>query len=284
MGMEVLNILLRRTMTGGFISGCTIRGREGTVFSISHLLYADDTIIFCESKEDQLLYPSWALLWFEVSLGLKINLDKSELIPVGAVDNLDALAAELGCRNRHLPTTYLGLPLGAIHKCVAIWDIIEEKMHKKLALWKRNYISKGGRITLIKSTLASLPLYQMALVRMPVVVAKRLEKLQKSFLWGGGALERKAHLVKWYVVCFEKRQGDSGLRNPTLLNKALLGKWTWRFTYDGDCTWKFLISSKYGLDGLGWCSKEARGPFGVGLWQQYQDQILVGHLVWNHFS
>ena len=91
LGMEVLSILLRRAMTGGFISGCTLRGREGADFNISHLLYVDDTIIFCKAKEDKLLYLSWVVLWFETSLGLKINLDKSELIPIGVVDNLDAL-------------------------------------------------------------------------------------------------------------------------------------------------------------------------------------------------
>ena len=67
---------------------------------------------------------------FEVSSGLKINLDKSELILVGAIDNLDALTAKLGCRTRHLPTTYLALPLGPAHKSVAIWDSIEEKMNR----------------------------------------------------------------------------------------------------------------------------------------------------------
>ena len=223
-------------MIGGFISGCNIKGREGTVFSISHLLYADDTIIFCEAKADQLLYLSWVLLWFEASSRLKINLNKSKLIPVGAMENLDALPIELGYRTGHLPTTYLGLPLGATHKSVTIWDSIEEKMQKRLALWKRNFISKGGRITLIKSTLTSLPLYQMSIFRMPNVVAKRLENLERCFLWGGGARERKAHLVNWDVVCSEKRQGGPGLRKPTLLNKALLGKWIWRFAFDRDCT------------------------------------------------
>ena len=137
---------------------------------------------------------------------------------------MDSLATELGCRAGHLPTTYLGLPLGATHKSVAIRDNIEEKMHKKLVLWKRNFISKGGRITLIKSTLASLPLYQMSIFRIPGAVAKRLEKLQRCFLWGSGAREKKAHLVNWDVVCSEKRQEGLGLRKLTLLNKALLGK------------------------------------------------------------
>ena len=58
MGMEVLSILLRRAMTSGFISGCSIKGRERAVFTISHLLYADDTIVLCEAKEDQILYLS----------------------------------------------------------------------------------------------------------------------------------------------------------------------------------------------------------------------------------
>ena len=93
------------------------------------------------------------------------------------MDNLASLTAVLGYQTGQLPSTYLGLPLGAPHKFVVIWDVIEERMCKKLALWKRNYISKGGRLTLIKSTLANLPIYQLSLVRMPVAVAKRLEKL-----------------------------------------------------------------------------------------------------------
>ena len=149
---------------------------------------------------------------------------------------MDALAAELGCRTGHLPTTYLGLPLRAAHKSMTIWDNIEEKMHKKLALWKRNFISKGGRITLIKSTLTSLHLYQMSIFRIPSAIAKRLEKLQRCFLWGSGAREKKAHLVNWDVACSEKRHGGLGLRKLTLLKKALLGKWIWRFASDRDCT------------------------------------------------
>ena len=81
----------------------------------------------------------------------------------------------------------------------------------------------------------------------------------------------------------EKRQGCLGLRNLTLLNKALLGKWTWRFTSDRDCTWKFLITSKYGVDGLGWCSKEVCGPFRVGLWKEILKESSWVKENWSFF-
>ena len=51
--------------------------------------------------------------------------------------NLDDLALKVGCRTRTLPTTYLGLPLGMRHNATKVWDVVEEKFRKKLALWKR---------------------------------------------------------------------------------------------------------------------------------------------------
>ena len=52
-------------------------------------------------------------MWFEAICGLKGNLDKSELISLGRVENVDDLAGELGCKVGSLPSTYLGMPLGA---------------------------------------------------------------------------------------------------------------------------------------------------------------------------
>ena len=55
-------------------------------------------------------------MWFEALSGLKINLNKSEILPVGPVDEVSDLAVELGCGIGSLPSSYLGLPLGASHK------------------------------------------------------------------------------------------------------------------------------------------------------------------------
>ena len=94
-------------------------------------------------------------------------------------------------------------------------------------MWKRQYISKGGRLTLIRSTLSSMPIYFMSPFYLPRKVRLRLEKIQRDFLWGGGALAQKPHLVRWNLVCLEKRKGGLGVRNLALMNSALLCKWNW---------------------------------------------------------
>ena len=129
---------------------------------------------------------------------------------------------DLGCGVGSLPTLYhLGLPLGASHKAIGAWDSIEERYRKILASWKMQYISKGGRLTLIRSTLSSPPIYFLPLFHMPKLVCSRLERIQIKFLWGGGSLEKKPHLVNWVTVCTEKKKGGLGLRSFSKLNKAL---------------------------------------------------------------
>ncbi|RVW43437.1 putative ribonuclease H protein [Vitis vinifera] len=243
LGMEVLDALIRRAVAGGYLSGCSIKGDRRHTLKISHLFFADDTIVFCEANKEHLTYLSWILLWFEAASGLRINLDKSEIIPVGEVEEIEAMAVELGCRVGSLPSHYLGLPLGAPHKASSVWDGVEERVRRRLARWKRQYISKGGRITLIRSVLASMPIYHMSLFRMPKAVARRLDKVQRDFLWGGGSEVKKAHLIKWEAICEAKSNG-------------------------GDDLWKQVIIEKYGQEGHGWRAKKAIGTIGVGVWKE----------------
>ena len=84
---------------------------------------------------------------------------------------MHALVEILGCRVRALPMSYLGMPLGASYKSPSIWYPILEKIEWKLAGWKKLYLSKCGRLTLLKSTLSSLP----------TRVANKIEKLQRNF-------------------------------------------------------------------------------------------------------
>lgn len=78
-----------------------------------HLLFADYALFFCGVNEDHMHNLEGILLYFEVVLGLKVNLGKSDLIMVGRFVNIDSLATILGCKISNLPVSYLGLPLGA---------------------------------------------------------------------------------------------------------------------------------------------------------------------------
>ena len=60
------------------------------------------------------------LLLFEALSSMRINLEKSSIIPVGDVKDLEILAQELGCNISTLPTSYLGLPLGVKHKSLVV--------------------------------------------------------------------------------------------------------------------------------------------------------------------
>uniref|UniRef100_A0A2N9ERP6 Reverse transcriptase domain-containing protein n=1 Tax=Fagus sylvatica TaxID=28930 RepID=A0A2N9ERP6_FAGSY len=205
--MEVLSRMLRRSVERGFIKGFQVGRDLQSSVCVSHLLYADDTILFCDANPEQLLYIRMVLTCFEAVIGLKVNMTKSEMVPIGEVPNLSAMAELLYCRIGSLPLQYLRMPLGAAYKALEIWNPIIEKVERQLAGWQKMYLSKGGRLTLLKSTLSSLPTYYLSLFPIPVNVAKRIESLQRNFLWGGMGEEQKLHLVAWDKVCSPIPQG-----------------------------------------------------------------------------
>ena len=86
-------------------------------------------------------------------------------------------------------------------------------------------------------------------------------------MWGGGVLESKPHVVKWDIVCLDKRKSGLGVRCLHSLNKALLYKWIWRFAKERDALWREVICGKFGEFDGGWCFEEGRDNYGVGLWK-----------------
>ncbi|RVW88275.1 Transposon TX1 uncharacterized 149 kDa protein [Vitis vinifera] len=106
------------------------RDREQAV-KVTHLLFADDTIIFCEAKKEALLHLGWVLFWFEAASGLKINLDKSMVIPVGRWMGCWIWRLKLGVGWGNSLLVYLGLPLGAPNRDVSAWDGVEDENAEK---------------------------------------------------------------------------------------------------------------------------------------------------------
>ncbi|XP_075645470.1 uncharacterized protein LOC142616518 [Castanea sativa] len=149
--MEVFNRMLRRVEGVGLIRGFKAEGKRGGRECVSHLLFADDTILFCNADVEQIFRIWLLLLCFQAVIGLKVNVQKSEMVPIGEVDDVHTLAEILGCLVGTLHMSYLGMPLGASHNSPSIWNPILEKIECKLAGWKKLYLFKGHRLTLLKS-------------------------------------------------------------------------------------------------------------------------------------
>jgi hypothetical protein len=274
---EAFSRMVKASVEHGLFSGFVVGGRGSEQIHILHLLFADDTLIFTGASQMQVQTISNLLICFEVVSGLKVNLAKSLLVPVGEVSNIDILAEILGCEVGSLPITYLGMPLGARFKDKACWNGVVEKSMRTLATWKRSYLSKGGRVALIKSTLSNLPTYLLSLLPIPVTVAKRIESIQCDFLWGGMGEEFKFHLVNWRKVCSPIREGGLGIHNLRSFNRALLGKWLWRYANEPEAWWRKVVEAKYGSERGGWRSKVGTGSHGRGLWKYISKE-------WRHFS
>jgi hypothetical protein len=216
---------------------------------------------------EQVRYVKCTLLCFKAASGLMVNLEKSEMVQIGQVSNLTNLVAMLEGKISNVPMKYLGMPLGARFKSKLIWDPILEKLGRKLAGWKHLYLSKGGRLTLLKSMLSGLPLYYLSLYPIPVSAAHHIEKLQRDFLWGGMDNVSKFPLVNWKNVCMPIAAGCLGIKNLIHTNQALLGKWLWRFATEKNSYWRKVVALKYGVNPGNWMSEIARGPYGISLWK-----------------
>lgn len=86
---------------------------------IPQLLYADDTLVFCDAKLSNYSGVGWCS----------------------------------GCDARILPTTNLRLPLGAQTRCMHICNGVINKCDKRLTRWKAQYLSLGDRVIMISNVL-----------------------------------------------------------------------------------------------------------------------------------
>ncbi|CAL5372109.1 unnamed protein product [Camellia sinensis] len=113
-------------------------------------------------------------------------------------------------------------------------------------------MSFAGRLTLIKSGLSNLPVYFLSIFKLPIGVAKTIDRIQSNFLWGGSEVQRKIHLVQWKEVCKSKAQGGLGVRSLSDVNICLMLKWWWRYGHQQQSLWKMVVCSRYGGNGGRW--------------------------------
>jgi hypothetical protein len=193
---------------------------------VATLQYADDTIICL--KEDLKISRNMKLLLYlyELMSGLKINFSKSEVVVINGNDELHDKYSELfNCQIGIFPLKYLGVPVSPGRLRVKDWNTLVEKNKKKLAIWKGGSMSIAGRLTLINSSLSSAFIYHMPMYLLPQTITQQLDKQRRTFFWQGGGTKRKYHLVKWEVICKNKKKGGVGVKDIRKMNLSLLCKW-----------------------------------------------------------
>jgi hypothetical protein len=90
--MEAFNRMLGAFTERELILGFSVGSSGPDRINVSHLLFADDTLVFCGANASQIRHLGALLVCFEAAAGLKVNLSKSALVPIGYVENVGQLA------------------------------------------------------------------------------------------------------------------------------------------------------------------------------------------------
>lgn len=175
-------------------------GKHG--LCISHLQFADDSILFCQNDMKSAEQIRSVFAAFQMISGLKINLKKSCVYGVGVPEErMQDVASLLGCANGKLPFNHLGMMFGSNPKRYKSWEPILMKCKQRLNEWKRKNLSLGERIVLIKSVLTGIPLYYMSVFKAPKKWLMSSKKIRRRFLWGANGDGRKLNKIAWRKVC-----------------------------------------------------------------------------------
>ncbi|KAE8685834.1 bromodomain and WD repeat-containing protein 3-like isoform X4 [Hibiscus syriacus] len=271
---ELLNLMISKAVDRGLFQGFVIGESENSV-RLTHLQFADDLIIFCQASLSQIKNVKRVLRIFSVMTGLHLNLAKSKLFGINVEEEvLSEWASSVGCSIDSLPTDYLGLPLGAKKNSEALWDPVFKNFSSKLAGWKANCLSLAGRTVLLKSVLTSLPIFFLSLFRMPCKIGKKLNSLMASFLWGDNEDKRKIHWVNWKSVCTPLNCGGLGVLDVNISNRALLGKWVWKFANEKNTLWKSVLCCRHKVSSNSMSICKVFSPKSSWIWRGIANNFL----------
>ncbi|KAL0405415.1 UNVERIFIED_CONTAM: putative mitochondrial protein [Sesamum latifolium] len=141
---EVFSNLIRQAEEEGRLKGITVSRQTPRV---SHLLFADDTLIFYQATTEAFNCVYHILTKFECASGLKINLQKSAVVFSKNMENASriALASILGIFVAVKHEKYLGLPTVVGRSKREVFNGIKECIWKKLNYWSPKQLSQVGR-------------------------------------------------------------------------------------------------------------------------------------------
>ncbi|XP_024626821.1 uncharacterized protein [Medicago truncatula] len=268
---EGLDVMMSAVVSNGLFTPYTV-GTQVSV-SVSHLQFADDTLLIGVKSWANVRAMKAVLLLFEAVSGLKVNFHKSMLFGVNINESwLHEAAVVMHCRHGRLPFLYLGLPIGGDPRKLQFWHPVVERIRRRLSGWKSKNLSLGGRLVLLKSVLSSIPVYFLSFFKAPSGIISTLDSIFINFFLGGGEDSRRISWIKWDNICLNKENGSLGVKRLREFNISLSGKWVWRVLEDRESLWNMVLRAKYGEFG-----GRVRFCEGVGsIWWRQLNQIRIG--------
>ncbi|XP_057787364.1 uncharacterized protein LOC131004671 [Salvia miltiorrhiza] len=241
---EALSSLLRRAETQNMIHGARICRSAPRV---SHLLFADDCIIFGRANADEIRRIRDIIGDYEHVSGQKVNLEKSSISfssGVG-VELRGELAGLLGVQYIEQGGRYLGIPSTVGRSKTEIFQMLVDRTRKKSKDWKRRFLSSVGKVVLIKAVLQAIPSYLMSCFVIPEQICQNLNGIAARFFWGQKQEERRIHWKSWKSLCVPKKEWGLGFRDLSLFNRAMLAKQVWRIIQNDSSLLARSLKARY---------------------------------------
>ncbi|GJU28537.1 RNA-directed DNA polymerase, eukaryota, reverse transcriptase zinc-binding domain protein [Tanacetum coccineum] len=206
--MESLHLSFQRVIDDGLFKGINLNHS----LCLSHMFYADDAVFVRQWSDGNINTLIHVLDCFYHASGLRINMSKSKIMGVH-VENayVNQAASKLGCLVLNSPFSFLGTKVGEAMSRIQAWKEVVEKVKSRLSKWKMKTLSIGGRLTLLKSVLGSIPIFHMSIFRVPSRVLHVLESIRGHFFNGHEMGSNKATWVKWNYVLTDKKHGGLGV-------------------------------------------------------------------------
>jgi hypothetical protein len=177
---------------------------------LTHLLFVDDVLIFCNGQRDDVETLSDVLALFSRATCMHINVRKSTLSVSNMSEeetNFYKLHFSFEVKDFDLGLKYLGFQLNPNCYLKSDWSWLIAKMEKRLKQWSHIWLSRAGRLVLVKSVLEAIHVYWMSLAWIPIGILERLHRLCFKYLWEGSQEKVVLPWVRWESLALPKALG-----------------------------------------------------------------------------
>jgi hypothetical protein len=220
LAVGVLSKMLQKAAEVDLIRGLGCDLIERGVISLQ---YADDTILFIDKDIRHAKNLKWILNFFEAMSGMRVNYHKSELIPINCLDEEERQQFSLvfRCPVGDFPIKYLGVPLHYNKLRREDLQSLIDKILGRIAGWRGKLLTQAGRLLLIKSCLASIPIYLLFFFKFPRWAIDMINSHMPNCFWDDYEGHKKLHLANWHLICMKKDFGGLGVPQLKDLNLCL---------------------------------------------------------------